>query len=133
MPASGAEHSAPPEAVDLPAAAAGFTSSGVRYLSLLAGLFGLELRETGHRAIVLGILAVAFISACLLAYLFLLIGLTIVLAGWLGGAWGATLLALFVFHIVLAAVLFFVLLRRARRPLFPGTCEAIRREAQKFS
>jgi len=133
MSESGADHPAAPESVDLQQAAAGFTSSGLRYLRLLVGLFGLELRETGAQALLLVALAVAFIAACFIAYLFLLVGAAFLLASLLGGSWGATLLGLFVFHVLLAVILFLILRHRARRPLFPGTREAVRHEVEKIS
>lgn len=122
-----------PEAPGLQAAAGAFTSSLVRFLQALTGLFGLELRETGAQALVLGLLGVAIIVAAVFAYLFLLLGATMLLVGWLGGGWLTALFGLCVFHLLLAAVLALILRSRATKPLFPGTREALRREAQRLS
>jgi|SanBayMetagenome_1026888.scaffolds.fasta_scaffold01497_6 uncharacterized membrane protein YqjE len=122
-----------PEAPGLQAAAGAFTSSLVRFLQALTGLFGLELRETGAQALVLGLLGVAIIVAAVFAYLFLLLGTTMLLVGWLGGGWLTALFGLCVFHLLLAAVLALILRSRATKPLFPGTREALRREAQRLS
>jgi uncharacterized membrane protein YqjE len=122
-----------PESPGLPAAAGALTSALVRFLQALTGLFGLELRETGAQALVLGALAVAVIVAAVFAYLFLLIGATMLIVGSLGGGWIAALFGLSIFHLLLAAVLVLVLRHRAARPLFPGTREALRREVRKFS
>ena len=111
----------------------GFTAAGVRFLQALTGLFGLELRETGGQALLLGSLAVAAVVAAVLAYLFLLLGITLVIVHALGGGWVIALFALCALHLVLAAVLFFILRGRANKPLFPGTREALRREVQRFS
>lgn len=122
-----------PETPGLQAAAGAFTSSLVRFLQALTGLFGLELRETGAQALVLGLLGVAIIVAAVFAYLFLLLGATMLLVGWLGGGWLTALFGLCVFHLLLAAILALILRSRATKPLFPGTREALRREAQRLS
>jgi uncharacterized membrane protein YqjE len=133
-PSTGADRSEEVrEAPGLQAAAGAFTSSLVRFLQALTGLFGLELRETGAQALVLGLLGVAIIVAAVFAYLFLLLGATMLLVGWLGGGWLAALFGLCVFHLLLAAVLALILRNRATKPLFPGTREALRREAQRLS
>ena len=132
-PAPGAEHPATPEPPGLSAAAGNFASSVSRYLQAFSGLLGLELRETGLQALILGMLAVAAIVALVFAYLFLLLGATIALVGWLGGSWIAALLGLFVLHLALAAVLLLVLRAKARQPLFSGTREALRREVERIS
>lgn len=122
-----------PESPGLHAAAGAFNSSLVRFLQALTGLFGLELRETGAQALVLGLLGVAIIVAAVFAYLFLLLGVTMLVVGWLGGSWLAALFGLCVFHLLLAAILALILSSRATKPLFPGTREALRREAQRLS
>lgn len=122
-----------PESPGLHAAAGAFSSVLVRYLQALTGLFGLELRETGAQALVLGALAVAVIVAAVFAYLFLLLGVTMLLVGWLGGGWLAALFGLCLFHVIVAVILVLVLRRRAVKPLFPGTREALRREVQRLS
>lgn len=122
-----------PEPPGLQAATGGFTAALVRYLQALTGLFGLELRETGGQALLLGSLGVALIVAAVLAYLFLLLGLTIVVVHALGGGWVVALFALCALHLVLAVVLLFLLRGRASKPLFPGTREALRREVQRLS
>jgi urea transporter len=108
-------------------------ASAARFFRALTALFGLELRETGAQALWLGSLAVALIVACVFAYLFLLLGVSMALANWLGGGWMGVLLGLFGFHLIMAGVLLGLLLRWARQPLFPGTREAIQREVDKLS
>jgi uncharacterized membrane protein YqjE len=122
-----------PDSVGLQSAAGGFGSALVRYLHALMGLFGLELRETGLQALVLGALAVAAIVAAVMAYLFLLLGMTMLLVGWLGGGWIAAVFGLGVFHLLAALILVLILRGRAVKPLFPGTREALRREVQRLS
>ncbi len=122
-----------PESPGLQAAAGAFSSALVRFLQALTGLFGLELRETGAQALVLGALAVAVIVAAVFAYLFLLLGVTMLVVGWLGGGWLAALFGLCLFHVILAVILVLVLRGRAVKPLFPGTREALRREVQRLS
>jgi uncharacterized membrane protein YqjE len=122
-----------PETPGLQAAAGAFNSALVRFLQALTGLLGLELRETGAQALVLGLLGVAIIVAAVFAYLFLLLGATMLLVGWLGGGWLAALFGLCLFHLVLAVILLLVLRGRAVKPLFPGTREALRREMQRLS
>jgi uncharacterized membrane protein YqjE len=129
----GAESPGSPEPPGLQAAASGFTTALVRFLQALTGLFGLELRETGGQALLIGSLGVALVVASVLAYLFLLLGLTIVIVSSLGGGWVTALFILCALHAVLAVVLFIILRRRATKPLFPGTREALRREVQRLS
>lgn len=131
--APGADPKPRGEEPGLQQAAADFSSAASRFLRAFTGLFGLELRETGFHALWLGLLSVALIVACVFAYFFLLLGVTLVLAGWFGGGWVSTLLVLFVFHLFLAGGLLFLLRSMARRPLFPGTREALRREAERMS
>ena len=132
-PSPGAESTGSPEPPGLQAAAGGFTTALVRYLQALTGLFGLELRETGGQALLLGLLGVALVVASVLAYLFLLLGLTIFVVGSLGGGWVSALFVLCALHAVMAIALFLILRGRATKPLFPGTREALRREVQKLS
>jgi uncharacterized membrane protein YqjE len=129
----GADQPGPPEPPGLYAAAGGFATALVRFLQALTGLFGLELRESGCQALLLGLLAVGTIVAAVLAYLFLLLGLTIVIVHALGGGWVAALFALCILHLLLAVILLLVLRGRARQPIFPGTREALRREMQRLS
>jgi uncharacterized membrane protein YqjE len=129
----GADPTGSPEPLGLQAAAGGFAAALVRFLQALTGLFGLELRETGGQALLLGLLGVAIIVASVLAYLFLLLALTIIVVGALGGGWVAALFALGGLHVALAIVLLLVLRGRAGQPLFPGTREALRREVQRLS
>jgi uncharacterized membrane protein YqjE len=129
----GADQPDSPEPPGLQAAAGGFTAALVRFLQALTGLFGLELRETGGQALLLGSLGVALIVAAVLAYLFLLLGLTIVVVHALGGGWVIALFALCALHLLLAVILLLILRGRASKPLFPGTREALRREVQRLS
>lgn len=131
-PAPGADRASLPEAPSLSSAAGGFTSSAGRFARALGGLFGLELRETGAQALILVSLAVAFIAACVFAYLFLLAAVVITVVHWLGGGWPSALLGMCVLHAVLAAILLAVMFRRGRQPLFPATREALRRELDKI-
>lgn len=132
-PSPGADQHGSPEPPGLQAAAGGFTAALVRFLQALTGLFGLELRETGGQALLLGSLAVTIIVAAVLSYLFLLLGLTIVIVHALGGGWIVALFALGALHLLLAVVLLLVLRGRASKPLFPGTREALRREVDRLS
>ncbi len=132
-PAPGAERPAPKAESALSSATSTFASSAARFFRAFTGLLGLELRETGEQALWLASLAVGFIVAGVFAYLFLLLGISMALANWLGGGWMAVLLGLFGFHLILAGALLGVLIQRARQPLFPGTREAIQREVDKLS
>lgn len=129
---TGAKRSAPTETPGLPSAVRDVTSAATRFFRAFAGLFGLELRETGAQALVLLSLAAAFLVACVVAYLFFLTGLVILVAGWFGGGWVIALMGLAVLHALLAAALWVTLRSRVRRPLFSGTREALRREMERF-
>ena len=67
-PSPGAHQPEPLEPPGLQAAVGGFTAAGVRFLQALTGLFGLELRETGGQALLLGSLAVASCIAFLIPF-----------------------------------------------------------------
>lgn len=129
---SGTNHPVPPDEPALSTAASDFASSAVRFMRALTGLFGLEMRETGTQALVLALLAAGIIACCVFAYVFLLAAAMILLVGLAGGGWVAALIALCVLHALLAVVLVLWLRARARRPLFSGTREAVRREAERF-
>jgi uncharacterized membrane protein YqjE len=132
-PGPGADPKVSAEERGLQDAAADFSSAVSRFVRAFTGLFGLELRETGFHALWLGLLSVALITACVFTYLFLLLGVTLLLAGWLGGGWVSTLLVLSLFHLLVAGGLLMVLRNMGQRPLFPGTREAIKREAERVS
>lgn len=123
-------HDAPPSVAG---AVRGFVSSAARYLRAVHGLAGYELRESGWQALALGLMSVAFVVCCVVAYVFLLAGVTFAIARLFGGAWGFTLIALFAFHAVLAAALLFAIRKVAGRPVFPGTRQMIRRELDRLS
>jgi peptidoglycan biosynthesis protein MviN/MurJ (putative lipid II flippase) len=129
----GAEQTPPVNGPGLQDAAGSLAAALSRYLRALSGLFGLELRETGAHSLVLAALCVGFLVASVFAYLFLVTGATIAATWWLGGKVLAALFVLFGLHVVLAGVLLAVLVRLAKRPLFPGTREALRREMEKIS
>jgi len=129
----GADHPVASEPPGLQAAAGGFGAALVRFLQALTGLFGLELRETGGQALLLGLLAVALVVASVFAYLFLLIALAVLAVGALGGGWVTALFVLCGWHLLLAVGLLLVLRARARQPLFPGTREALLRVVQRLS
>ena len=126
-PAPGADHPAAQEEPSLQDAAAGFFSAVSRFLRAFTGLLGLELRETGAHALILGLLAVALIVVCVFAYLFLLLGVTLLVVGWLGGGWVPALLAL----ACCMLLVFFALRLVARRPI-PPERRAMRREMKSF-
>lgn len=123
----------PPNGPGLQDAAGGLAAALSRYLRALTGLIGLEMRETGAHSLVLASLCVGFLVAAVFAYLFLVTGATIAATWCLGGKVLVALFTLFGLHLILAAVLLAVLVRLARRPLFPGTREALRREMDKLS
>ena len=129
----GVDRPVPPEEPGVGAAASEFSASLVRFMRALTGLFGLELRESGAQALLLALLAVALIVCCFLAYLFLIVGAAIYLVGRSGGGWMTALTCLFALHVLMALGLGLVLRARARRPLFPGTREAVRREVDRLS
>ncbi len=131
-PATGADRSAPPGVFGLPSAARGFAAASTRFCRALAGLFGLELRETGWHALALAALAVGLIASALIAYLFLLGGAVFFVVARLDGGWLWVLLAVGALHLLAAAALLYALTLLARRPLFPDTREALRREMDKI-
>lgn len=132
-PAPGA-HRSPPEGSGLSAAASGFVSSAARFSRALAGLLGLELQETGWHALVLASIAVALIASALIAYLSLLAAAVFFVVALLGGGgWLWVLLTVGVLHVLAAAGLLLALVQLGRRPLFPATREAVRREVERIS
>jgi uncharacterized membrane protein YqjE len=133
MSAMGVQPPGPSDPTDIARASKGFVSSTVRFFRLLTGLAGLELRESGWQALTLMMLGVGFVVACTFAYLFLMVGLTILLTSWIGGGLAVTSLILFVLHVALAVAIFWILRQRAVEPIFPATREALRREAEKWS
>lgn len=129
----GADQPAPPEPLGLSGAASDFTASAIRFSRALAGLLGLELRESGCHALVLSVLAIGLLFALVFGYVFLLLAAGLAVVKVFGAGLAPTVLGLGLFHVVVAVVLVLVLRARLKRPLFPGTREAVRREAERLS
>ena len=129
----GADQPGSPELPGLSAAASDFTASAVRFSRALTGLFGLELRESGCHALVLAALAIGLLLALVFGYVFLLMAAGLAVVKAFGAGLIQTALALGLLHVLAAVVLVFVLRSRVKQPLFPGTREAVRREAERLS
>lgn len=132
-PSPGADRPAAPEPPGLSAAASEFSSSAVRFLRALTGLFGLEMRESGWQALVLTALALGLLLALVFGYIFLLLAAGLAVVKAFGAGLIPTLLMLGLLHVFAAIVLVLVLRSRVKRPLFPGTREAVRREVERLS
>ena len=133
QPSPGADQPASAEPLGLSAAASDFTASAIRFSRALTGLFGLELRESGCHALVLSALAIGLLLALVFGYIFLLLAAGLAVVKAFGAGPVPTALGLGLFHVLVAAVLILVLRARLKRPLFPGTREAVRREAERLS
>jgi hypothetical protein len=129
----GADQPASPEPPGLSGAASDFTASAIRFSRALTGLFGLELRESGCHALVLSALALGLLLALVFGYVFLLLAAGLAVVKAFGAGIVPTALGLGLLHVLVAVVLVFVLRSRMKRPLFPGTREAVRREAERLS
>ena len=129
----GADRPASPEPPGLSEAASEFSSSAVRFSRALTGLFGLELRESGWHALILAALALGLLLALVFGYVFLLLAAGLVVVHAFGAGLIPTALVLGLLHVVVAVVLVLVLRVRMKRPLFPGTREAVRREVERLS
>ena len=129
----GADQPASPEPPGLSAAASDFTASAIRFSRALTGLFGLELRESGWHALVLTALGIGLLLALVFGYVFLLLAAGLAVVKAFGAGLIPTALGLGLFHVLIALVLVLVLRARIKRPLFPGTREAVRREAERLS
>lgn len=129
----GADRATAPEPIGLSAAASDFSSSAVRFARAFTGLFGLELRESGWHALALIALGVGLLLALLFAYIFLLLAAGLAIVNFFGAGLIPTALALGLLHALLAGVLLLFLRSFIRRPLFPGTREAVRREVERLS
>lgn len=121
------------EPIGLPGAFSGFSSAVVRFVQTLGGLFGLELRETGWHLLGLIALALGLLLSTVFAYLFLLLAAGLAVVSVFGAGLVPTALVLGVLHGLVAGALVLVLRSRIRRPLFPGTCEAVQREMERHS
>jgi hypothetical protein len=129
----GADQPASPEPPGLSAAASDFSASAIRFFRALTGLFGLELRESGCHALVLAALSIGLLLALVFGYVFLLLAAGLAVVKAFGAGLIPTALGLGIFHVLIALVLVLVLRVRVKRPLFPGTREAVRREAERLS
>ncbi len=132
-PESGVDGPAESPPQGLPAAIGDFTSSVTRVCRAFAGLFGFEAREGGWHVLQLALLAVAVLFAIAFAYLFLLLGVAFAVVGSLGGGWTGVLLALFIFHVLLAVGCLLVLRSCIQRPFFPGLRRILRQEFEQRS
>lgn len=129
----GADQPASPEPPGLSGAASDFSASAIRFFRALTGLFGLELRESGCHALVLAALGIGLLLALVFGYVFLLLAAGLAVVKAFGAGLIPTALGLGIFHVLIALVLVLVLRARVKRPLFPGTREAVRREAERLS
>ncbi|MFZ9932449.1 MAG: phage holin family protein [Chthoniobacterales bacterium] len=132
-PSPGAERPASPEPPGLSAAASDFSASAIRFSRALTGLFGLELRESGWHALLLAALALALLLALVFGYVFLLLAAGLAVVESFGAGLIPTALGLGLLHVAAACALVLVLRARIKRPLFPGTREAVRREVERLS
>lgn len=132
-PSSGADRPASPEQPGLSAAASEFSSSALRFFRALTGLFGLEMRESGWHALVLVALSLGLLLALVFGYVFLLLAAGLAVVKAFGAGLIPTAIALGLLHILAALVLVLVLRASIKRPLFPGTREAVRREVERLS
>lgn len=130
---TGADRPEAPEPVGLSDAASEFSASAVRFTRALTGLFGLELRESGVHTLVLVALAAGLLLAAVFAYVFLLLAAGLAVVAAFGAGLVPTALVLGLLHVMVAVALVLVLRSRLRRPLFPGTREAVRREMERLS
>ena len=131
-PSPGADQSASPEPPGFSAAASDFSKSAIRFSRALTGLFGLELRESGWHALALCALAIGLLLALVFAYVFLLLAAGLAVVQTFGAGLIPTALVLGLVHVLAAVVLVLVLRSRIKRPLFPGTREAVRREVERL-
>lgn len=129
----GAGRPTSPEPPGLSAAASDFTSSAIRFARALTGLVGLEMRESGCHALVLAALGVGLLMSVVFAYLFLLLAAGLAVVKLLGAGLISTAAVLGLLHVLFAMVLVAVFRVNVRRPLFPGTREAVRREVERLS
>lgn len=129
----GADQPASPEPPGLSGAASDFSASAIRFFRALTGLFGLELRESGCHALVLAALGIGLLLALVFGYVFLLLAAGLAVVKAFGAGLIPTALGLGIFHVLIALVLVLVLRARVKRPLFSGTREAVRREAERLS
>lgn len=132
-PSSGADRPASPEPPGLSTAASEFSSSAIRFCRALTGLFGLEMRESGWHALVLVALALGLLLALVFGYLFLLLAAGLAVVKAFGAGLIPTAVVLGLAHVLVAIVLVLVLRARIKRPIFPGTREAMRREVERLS
>ena len=132
-PSPGADRPASPEPPGLSVAASEFSSSAVRFFRALTGLFGLEMRESGWHALVLAALAVGLLLCLVFGYFFLLLAAGLAVVENFGAGLIPTALSLGLLHVAAAILLVLVLRSRVKRPLFPGTREAVRREMERLS
>jgi len=132
-PSPGADRPASPESPGLAGAAREFSSSAVRFCRALTGLFGLEMRESGWHALGLIALALGLLLALVFGYVFLLLAAGLAVVKAFGAGLIPTALVLGLLHVLAAIVLVLVLRARIKRPLFPGTREAVRREVERLS
>ena len=129
----GADQPASPEPPGLSGAASDFSASAIRFFRALTGLFGLELRESGCHALVLAALGIGLLLSLVFGYVFLLLAAGLAVVKAFGAGLIPTALGLGIFHVLIALVLVLVLRARVKRPLFSGTREAVRREAERLS
>lgn len=129
----GADRPASPEPPGLSDAASDFSSSAIRFSRALTGLFGLEMRESGWHALVLTALGLGLLLSLVFGYIFLLLAAGLAVVKAFGAGLIPTALVLGLLHVLVAIVLVFVLRLSIKRPLFPGTREAVRREVERLS
>ena len=133
QPPAGGDRAASPEPPGLSAAASEFSSSAIRFTRAFTGLLGLEMRESGWHTLALASLALGFLLALVFGYIFLLLAAGLAVVEVFRAGLIPTALVLGLLHVFVAVLLLLVLRSRIKRPLFPGTRQAVQREVERLS
>ncbi len=126
-----AESRTPPKPGIL-AALRGFFAAVTSYLSARLRLLGTELRHAGGHFALLGIFAGALAVLAFVGYLLLVLAAVFALAAIIGGRYGAALGTLIagLLHFAAGGVIFVLLRRKAREPVFRETIEELKKDQQ---
>ena len=105
-------------------------ASGVGYWRTRLKLAGIESKEALRNWLLILVLAVGALALLIFGYLFLTIGLIVIISGWLHIHWEWTTAGFGIFHFIIALICGLILRARFRKPMFEASLAEFRKDQE---